>query len=102
MDIFTNQTEVVDNIRGSAENLGLDPNKVVQKTEKKNVLMAKKNCNLCYGRGVLTIAGHRERNTRKKEVFYKRLNENEPDPNKGLIYCKCVRQVVVEVPLQPA
>lgn len=102
MDIFTNQKEVVENIKDSAASLGLDPNKVVPPTEKRPVMMAKKNCNLCYGQGVLTIAGHKERNTRKKEVFYTRLNENDPDPNKGLIYCKCVRQIIVEVPLQSA
>jgi hypothetical protein len=60
-DIFTNQKEVVENLRGSAQNLGIDPEKVAPSEtaqKKQKVYVAKKNCKKCWGQGVLTLAGH--------------------------------------------
>jgi hypothetical protein len=75
-DIFENQSEVVDNIKKSAENLGVD---VKVEAEKKKVPAAKKNCRLCWGQGLLTYCPPpRDR----KDV-----------PEKTTIACKCVRLI---------
>jgi hypothetical protein len=131
-DIFRNQKDIVQNIRGSAENLGVNPDIVAPpqpKMEKKAVMLAKKNCKTCWGQGVLTITGHdvavrtKELNTgelkpkgpgsdegtvflaSQRGKFLKTEGRNssrrEPEEKKlGLMYCKCVRQKIVEVPVQ--
>lgn len=131
-DIFTNQKEVVQSLKDSAANLGIDPDKVVPpERKKKQVMVAKRNCKLCYGQGVLTIAGHdvsvrtKEKNSgllQESEVvgeegtvalrlangkFKKTKGRNsckkEPaEPVKGLMYCKCVRPALVDADLQTA
>jgi hypothetical protein len=62
--IFSNQKEMIKNLRGSAENLGVNPDQVakdpdkVEKQAPQEVLVAKRNCKKCYGLGAFTIAGH--------------------------------------------
>jgi hypothetical protein len=129
-DIFTNQKDVVKNLKDSAANLGIDPNKVVPpEKKKKQILVAKKNCKVCYGQGVLTIAGHDvATNTKEKNngsliesnvssdegtvalqkpvgKFKKTQGRNsckkEPaETIKALMYCKCVRPILVDADLQ--
>lgn len=125
-DIFTNQKDVVENLKGSAKNLGIDPSKVVPPEPKKQqVLVAKKSCKKCWGQGVLTIAGHdvSVRTPKKSdgESILSVLNEegelpqtgkfiktngrnsSKPEPQlktKGLTYCSCVK--LVEASLQSA
>lgn len=114
-DIFTNQKEVVENIKESAANLGIETKKVVPDEKPKQQLMAKRNCKTCYGRGVLTIAGFdvavrtREKNisvlsdsTKKpagKFIKTEGRNSSKKEPAetvKALMYCNCVRPVNVQ------
>lgn len=114
-DIFTNQKEVVENIKESAANLGIDTKKVVPDEKPKQQLMAKKNCKTCYGRGVLTIAGfdvavrtkeknvsiHSDSTKKPNGKFAKSEGRNsskkEPvEKVKALMYCNCVRPVNVK------
>jgi len=52
-DIFTNNEDVVDGIRKSAEAIGLDPDMVAPKQKNQPEYYAKKNCKQCWGKGVL-------------------------------------------------
>ena len=45
-DIFENQSEVMENILDSAENIGAKVDR-----SKKPILVPKRNCKFCYGRG---------------------------------------------------
>jgi len=110
-DIFKNQKEVVDNIKESAANLGIEPSKVAVEDKSRQQLMAKKNCKTCYGQGVITVAGHdvavrtKEPNysiSSKKPVgkFAKTSGRNsskkETKTVKALMYCNCVRPANVK------
>ena len=117
-DIFTNQKEVVENLKESAVNLGIDPSRVAPTEEKpKQQLMAKKNCKQCYGQGVLTIAGFdvavktKEKNfsidSSKKSLgrFKKTEGRNSSkkesaETKKALMYCRCVRPAKIEQEVQ--
>jgi len=102
-DIFTNQKEVVENIKESAANLGIETKKVVPEEKPKQQLMAKRNCKTCYGRGVLTVAGFdvavRTKNEAGKLVKSEGRNSSKKEPAetvKALMYCNCVRPVNVQ------
>lgn len=120
-DIFTNQKDVVENLKESAVNLGIDPARVAppEKEPAKQQLMAKKNCKTCYGRGVLTVAGFdvavktNERNIslssdvrekplgKFKKTEGRTSSRKEPEEKvKALMYCKCVRPVNVKKEMQ--
>lgn len=84
--IFTNEKDVVENLRDSAQNLGINPDDVKPVTEKKKVLVAKKNCKHCYGIGTLVFVPLRK-NTSISE---------QTEKNKRLVYCKCVKEILVD------
>jgi hypothetical protein len=113
-DVFTNQKQVIKNLRQAAETLGVNPDAVAPEFEDKQVLVAKKNCNFCYGRGALTVAGHdsQKRNDKnnKFSIASNTPNQNtiprdtrKPEPTekvKTIRYCGCVKPVVIKVPKQ--
>lgn len=70
-DIFSNQNEVMDNIRESAKELGADIDEGTKQPEP----IPKRNCKLCWGKGwvVHSFPGNRG----DTEVFN--------------FYCKCVK-----------
>jgi len=71
-DIFENQSEVMDNIRESAKELGAD---LGERPANQPQPIPKKNCKLCWGKGWLahSFPGNRG----DKEVFN--------------FYCRCVK-----------
>ena len=74
MSIFINQDQVAKNIKDSAEKLGAP--KV--KTKKARLMMARKNCKICYGQGKFK---HILPNSKAEKV----------------LYCQCVTQKVIDV-----
>ncbi len=51
-DIFTNQDEVVENLKSAAEELGINPDSVdINRAANQPQFYAKKNCDWCWGRG---------------------------------------------------
>lgn len=59
-EIFDNQSEVIENIKDSAENLGFDVgrNKTKEELDENQgpVLVAKRNCKMCWGKGWVTCS----------------------------------------------
>lgn len=98
-DIFTNQAEVVQGVRDSAAAVGLDPDKVMP-TQPQFVMVAKKNCRMCWGQGAVRYTP----SPTKDNMFY---NTNKPllsildEPDGGnisdpkLFYCKCVKRMEI-------
>jgi hypothetical protein len=70
--IFENQSEVIDNIKESAKQLGIDLGGIPEQTE----LVVKKNCKKCWGKGWLTY--NFPGNNGDEEVFN--------------FYCICVKR----------
>ena len=73
-DIFENQTEVVENIRESAKELGADIDAARSQAPS---MVAKKNCKLCWGKGWVTRG----------------FPGNKGDTDEFNVFCRCVRQV---------
>jgi len=70
-DIFENQTEVIENIRESAKELGAE----VGEIEKEKVFVVKKNCKICWGKGWVAYS----------------FPGNKGDKEVSNFYCKCVK-----------
>lgn len=70
--IFTNEQEVIDGIRKSAEAVGIDPNNIISEDgDVQPKVLARKNCKKCYGKGFLYFIP----SPQKQKIFWK---------NKGL------------------
>lgn len=89
-DIFTNQKDVVENLRESASALGINPDTVASNTTDAvgPRFYAKSNCKWCFGRGTLAFVANPEGvNTRVREQGKFKIE------NRINSLCKCVRVV---------
>lgn len=68
--IFTDEDEVIDNMRENAEALGINPDLVASKDEKTRYI-AKGNCKYCFGKGTITVC----LSPSKPKVFWKNLSK---------------------------
>lgn len=71
-DIFKNQSEVIDNIKESAKELGAN---IGDKTKRAPTPVAKKNCKMCWGKGWVTHS----------------FPGNGGDDEARNFYCKCIK-----------
>jgi len=78
MNIFEDGEKVIENARESARELGFHVPKMI----KKKILIAKKRCGICYGKGYLTLS----------------FPGNHGSKDVQNIYCKCVTEKEIEVP----
>lgn len=77
-EIFKNQDEVIGNIKDSARELGADMgNKEGSQEASPDRIVAKKNCKLCYGRGVIVAS----------------FPGNNGNTGEYHMYCGCVKEI---------
>lgn len=70
--IFTNQDEVVEGLRKSAEAVGIDPDNIIKgDSDEKRTFFAKTSCKRCYGRGFITMVP----SPQKEKVFRRSWNK---------------------------
>ena len=93
LGIFQNQKQVAENLKKSAESLGLEiDDATIEKLAAgtlQEVLVAKKNCKMCWGRGIVDFVPNQKNDTH---------NHSEPmkvgtwkDEHMVKAHCKCVR-----------
>ena len=79
-EIFEDQADVIENIRDSAKTIGmnvLDNEERKEAAEGETLLVAKRNCKVCWGKGWVTCS----------------FPGNDGSGESKNFYCTCVKQV---------